>query len=838
MPKPEIAATRVRAALRPGLFVLLLAALSLSLHLWIARSVLVPIDREGRVETVFVSATVGTFAAIAFPACGLLLAVHLTLRRAAGRRAAQPPLFAREDLAYTFPLFCFAASALGLLNLRPELPGALSVWSYLIVDLRWWWTALVLLWVVVGVDRRLQNVLGPWSAKIFDASVVRRWAPELTLVVVVVTWAVAGTPHLRFDGTTIGDEPKYIRYCETFYQGLGFEISQLRPIAELPADFEPRVWHNLLLLAETLPGELRSLASDAVAFSGDPSRRFNRARRVGGFLEGKDGGVYQVYNPGISMLIFPAYYLDRRLGDVEPGSPAQWPAKLVAVNSCFLGIYALWAVIIFRFLRRCAGSDSTAWVATLALTLTLPVAAFPFQFYPELAAGVILSAVAGYILFPDRRASGASFLYGSLAGYLPWLHVRFTILAGILTLAAMVALRRDVRRVLQFLAGCALTLGCYLLYAYRLTGSIMPTAIWVAGGWEASFSWGGAARSSVAYFLDREWGLFAHSPVYLFALPGYWWMARRRPDIVWLSVLALAALLVPAAGHTLHAAGSTPMRLIVAVLPFAATPLVELMARNGRTRLFQVGFGLVFLVSLHNALSYNLHHTKDVGGLVDWSFSGWKAHLLFPGESRQAWQVSAANGGMLVAWIAAVLALLLAPAAIARARERGLTSRLATRRAPSVAGLAIGMAIALGLLGTGVAAISGVSSSPRYRIPPDEAALKAALFLDEIGHCAICVSSSDGRLGTGTLMSELEGLVPSVAMRSRPQDDSQDYREWLRMPGRIREWYIDANGREPADEDVGHYLYLWREKRVAPDEVRRQIFKAASRKTPSAQDER
>ena len=82
--------------------------------------------------------------------------------------------------------------------------------------------------------------------------------------------------------------------------------------------------------------------------------------------------------------MFPAYYLDRQFGTVRSGSAAQWPDELHAVNAFFLFVYVVGAVLIFRFLQRLVQATLVAWIATLALVLTMPVAAFPFQFYPEL----------------------------------------------------------------------------------------------------------------------------------------------------------------------------------------------------------------------------------------------------------------------------------------------------------------------------------------------------------------------------------------------------------------------------------------------------------------------
>lgn len=754
------------AATRPGLYVLGLGALSLSLHLWLARSLLLPLPDAAGIEYVFVSATLGTFATILVIVGAAVCAGHALLRRTA-RLDDQPPLFAMADVAYAWPLAGFAASAAALLALVPALADRLSVWLYLLIDLRWWWTALLLAWIAARVDARLAGALRR-RARVRLPAVLQRRLPEAGLVALAVVWAVAGTPQVRFSADTHGDEPKYLRYCENFYQGRGFDISALRPVAELPAGFRPRVWRNVSMLATLLPRELRSLAGDIRAFLADPGRRFNRAqtRWKEGFLVGKEGGIYQLHAPGLSFVMFPAYYVDRRFVGAVPNGDEHWPSALPTVNGLLLALYATWTLLIFRFLTACVEKRAVAWITTAALVLTLPVAAFPFQFYPEIAAGALTFAVAGHVLFPSTGTARRSFVFGVLAGYLPWLHVRFSALAAVLILTAIVVLRRAPRRLLGFLGGTAVPLAALSLYAYRLTGSILPSAMYHAGTESSFFGWEAVARTSLAYLLDREWGLFAHSPIYLLALPGYWWMLRRLPAVAGLGALALAAVLLPSSGHSLLMGATTPLRTIVAVLPLAAVPLAELLARRGRSRLVQVTFGLLFVLSAHNALAYNLHHQKHIGPLTDSSASGWKVNLLLPENSRRAWQVSGANGALLVGWSVALIALVAAPALLRRPRERHgaepATPLRASAGGPRLALVIVGL---LGALGTAVSAATGTWTKAAFLTPPVEAAFRMAAMLDRIQHCAICATSNAGRIGTRTLLARLEAVGPDVVLR-------------------------------------------------------------------------
>jgi hypothetical protein len=800
------------------------AAASVACHAWLWRGVFVPIRLSTSVEYVFISSTGAALAWIASSTVVALVALHLLVHRVAARAGARRPLLSWSDVSYVRPLWCFAATALALLNLvRPRLPW-LSVLSYAIVDLRWWWTALVVLWLARTMDVRLGQ---PWSRRLapFREMAARsRRLPEVTIAVIAVGWSWFGTPILRDDGATAGDEPKYVRYCENWYQGRGFDISGIKPIAELPADFSSHLWSNVVLVAQVTPGELRGMASDALAFLRHPSRDFNRARhRDGGFLDGKAGGMYQVHNPGVSLLMLPAYYVDRTITPVQPGSPAQWPAHLHTVNAFFLGVYAAWAILMYRVMRRSGAGAGVAWLVALASTLTLPAAAFPFQYYPELAAGLCIAAVGAHILFGSEARPWRSLGFGLITGYLLWLHVRFAGEAVALAGVAIVLWRGQWRRVSMFLAGMAIPMALFSLYAYRISGSAIPGALWMAEGSEANFNLIGMVKNSVGYLFDREWGLFAHSPVLLLALPGYWRLARERPRVLLVCAVIFLALLLPSAGKTL--VQTTPMRLITAAIPFGALPMIAVL--RGANRRVWLIFALLAIVSLDNALAYNLHHYRHGDTLVDWSFSGWKVNLLFPQESRRPWTISPANGALLVAWMLIGAALVAWPILAERRRERPrATAGEPGPRSPVVHAFAI--AALFVALGTATSAVTHDWTGARFLPPPEEAAQQAALMVDELGECTICIASPYGRVSARRITAALETVDPAVANRQR-RGEQRAYDEWLAMPGRIRGWYLEANGHEPGPSDIGHHLYQWREEHVAPAEIRRRIFAAAGK---------
>ena len=611
---------------------------------------------------------------------------------------------------------------------------------------------------------------------------------------------------------------------------MGWRFSSLRPIAELPPDFQPRFGRNFALVASTLPGELSALVSDARLFISNPSHKFARSLKTRGFIKGKTGGEYQVHQPGLSVLMLPAYYIDRQITPVEPGSAAQWPSRLRAVNTFFLLLYLTWIVLIFRFLRQLVPHAWAAWLTALTIGLTMPVAAFPFQFYPEVAGGVLLCAIAGHLMFPKRNTPAAAFLVGLLTGYLPWLHVRFSALAAVLLVTGVIKMRRDSRRLAGFVSGFAIPAIFLALYAYRLTGSVLPSAVWNEEDGDSVLSLLGALRGSVAYLIDSQWGLFAHSPVYLLALPGYWLLFKQRRDAAWLCALVLLSVLLPSAAHSLHGAATTPNRLIVGVVPFAVIPIAVMIAHYARSRVFWAAFGILVLLSLQSALAYNWWHLKHVGRMIDHSFSGWKVNLLFPFYSRTPW-MRTANGWLYIVWVGVLLAALFGPALLSRARERGWKLHGPRWRPASLPQAMLAMVLLVALLGTTVAAATGVWERDDYREPAVATARRAARLLSETGDCVLCLSSVRGRLATEQALAALV-LIDPQGEGASARGAAHEYDEWLQMPGRIRTWYVEANGHEPSNEDIGHYLFQWREENTDQEEIRRRVFRAAQKPAP------
>lgn len=766
------------------------ATLLVALNLWLAAAVFEPVAASlGRVDYVFVSASFGRLAA-SVAAVGAIL---VGLRALAGRW----PCVAAPDGCQVRALGWSALSLVPLLTLVSPLARGLPALNYVLHDLRGFWWLLILGVVLLrlrpapatevfaaeaAVGRTGDTDLRGHGTSQFARRIVRVF-PTAALVAIPLVLVVAFTPHLRFSGTLHGDEPKYLRFCENFFQGFGFDVSRKQPLAER-ADDRPRVLDNLRLLLRAVPEELGLLLADAgrVAGASASPRLRSKEPSPSMFFEGKHPGtVYQLHNPGLSFLLFPGYYLDRRLTGSGVGYHGEFPAEMPALHATLLALYAAYGVALYALLTAWGASRPHAWLLAVLGTLMLPASAFAFQIYPEVPAGVVTFLVVRRLLTgagAQRRL--ADFSHGVLASFLPWLHVRLIVVTLIAMLWTLADPRYVRRARLWFVMGVLAGLSALALYTYRLTGSLLPNATYGAG---PPLSLSRVMHGLPAFAIDRVWGLFPHAPLYLLALPGLLLAWRRRPAAVWLVGLIITAVVVPAAGHGFWAGGSTPGRYLVAVAPLLLLFVAETVSAWSARRLFSATFITLAVVSLDTALRYGLHHVKERGPLVAKGFSGWRINLLFPSTGTEAWTTTSADIGLLAAWLAVAFLLIGLPLRLGAQPEAGAASVFPRIDLRAVAGCLL----ALACLGEVGARATGVGRAIEYLMPAREARERALARFAELPACVMCYSSAVGLAEpTVALGNDLASVdvqfrrgIPragdAVQLRVRPRSRSGEY---------------------------------------------------------------
>jgi len=589
---------------------------------WMASGSFVSLPRDPtHVEYLFLSASWTRLAICIVLACALVEWVR------------------RQQRSYAPAYLLAALDPLALLAFVPAFAAIAGPLVFVGIDLRWWRVAAATLYILYSEVRRRRPGVVAFARR------VPLPALDAGIFAIAIVFAVTTNTLLRFSNHLHGDEPKYVRYCENLYQGNGFDLTDFKPAADL-GGAPSHLLRNVSHVAETLRLEARRIGRDAREFQRDPSAfEFNRARfSEGWFVYSKRGRLYQVHTPGVSLLLLPFYYVDRQfLSGDETTTDGQFAGRLWATNGFFLVIYAVFAVVIFRFLRNSCGVDWLAWTVAVIAVVTIPIAAFAFQLYPETTAGAFAIATVNFIAFGRREEIARSLLapvwYGALAGYLPWLHVRFLGVAAVLLVWGLIALRSDRRSAVVFAAAWTIVVAALCFHAYHITGSFMPTALYTTEGGPLALSVARIPWGLRGFVFDRSYGLFSYSPWYCIALAGLVPFARRQPMMTGFVAIMLVVLAVPSAAHSWHAAGGSPLRHLVALVPLALLPLCEAARRFGGRPIFWTVFAALAVLSVQNAVAYNRLHYKPVGAMLDESVSGWKINLLFPDikEEQPLW---------------------------------------------------------------------------------------------------------------------------------------------------------------------------------------------------------
>ena len=718
---------------------LLAAAVSGIVFAAIVSSTFVPLRDSADIDYLFAWPGTLRLTVAAGIAAGTIVALF-ALVVALARRRSQSARELALDGRWLAPL---AGPGLVIIGILPAVPGIgqhAAPLAYFFYDLRWWWIAVLTGWTLLNahplVGSPLERLVIAWT----------RWSPAARLLTMdavvfvgVMAWATVTTPNLRFSGVLHGDEPKYIRYCEVWYQGGGLDISSKELFADQPLDSSPHLVTSLGRLPRAIVEETGVLLTDLSQYVVHPlTFRWNRATGGNGFVKGKHGGIYEIYQPGLSAVLFPGYFVDRYLLGLHPGYQGEFPDELVMTNVMMLLVFGFCGVALFRLLRILLVSDALALLWSAVGVIMLPAGAFAFQFYPELVALLILLVVSNFLLarVPSARPVHA-FAAGAACGSLGWLHPRFLLLSLALAAIGFIRARSGVRR--AFVASYCLVLLSVMGFDYRVTGSWLPTARWDTANTEGTLNPSFVPMNLVGYLFHRTWGLFPHAPLLIAATPGLLVLWRRAPRLV-IALLAFAlCLFVPAAAHTLAAASGTPGRLVLAVVPLFIWPVAVVARRFWSSGIVRSALIVLLMLSMDAALSYNWTHQKPFGPIRGASMSGWKPNLMFPNVDVDLSTWAASSVIVLAMFVLMIAALSIAAWRRSGSPERSSDETRSTSRWMAVLPIAVAPTIFVALT-----AMMGGWYRDEYLLNDGDARRAVARALVSVDRCRVCFTSREG----------------------------------------------------------------------------------------------
>ena len=271
-------------------------------------------------------------------------------------------------------------------------------------------------------------------------------------------------------------------------------------------------------------------------------------------VRGRHGEIYSLHAVGLSLLILPAYALG--------GYPAA---------SFFM---ALLAALLAREVRETARdwgcADGPAEAAGWTVALAPPLVHYAGLVFTEVPAAlaVAIALRRGRDLAAARRVD--LILVGLAVAALPWLNVRYAVLAAVLLVFVLAG--RPAWRSAAFIVGLvALSALALALYHDVLYGFLDPRRVY---GRRPEVSLATLPEGIPGLLLDQEFGLLVYAPVYALAAPGLVLLARRhRCAALACGALVVATLLTAGAWPMWRGGWNPPARFLLPVVPALALGL-------------------------------------------------------------------------------------------------------------------------------------------------------------------------------------------------------------------------------------------------------------------------
>jgi len=381
-------------------------------------------------------------------------------------------------------------------------------------------TAPVLLLVLAGA--RLPGVAAlagpPIAVLVIAGSLLAvaaappRWAGAAFLPVIALVYGLAAA-RVQVQVGPEGDEPHYLMVADSLLRD-----------------------HDLSLERDYAEGRYRDFHPAPLA----PHYR----------VRGRDGAIYSLHALGLSLLILPAY-----------------AAASYAGASYFMALLGVWLASEIRALLRAwigEDADGAAWI----VALSPPLVHYAGLVFTEIPAALILTLA----LRHGRAAVSArtAFLAGTALAFLPWLNVRYAILAAALLAFALAA--RPVPKVVgAWTLPSLISAVALALFHFHLYGFFDPRRVY---GRRPELSLSGLPTGLPGLLFDQEFGLLAYAPVFVLAVPGLvaLWRHSRRLAVIVL-VLVLSVVSVAGAWPMWRGGFNPPARFLVPVVPALALAL-------------------------------------------------------------------------------------------------------------------------------------------------------------------------------------------------------------------------------------------------------------------------
>jgi hypothetical protein len=288
---------------------------------------------------------------------------------------------------------------------------------------------------------------------------------------------------------------------------------------------------------------------------------------------------------------------------------------------------------------------------------------YTFLIFPEFVAGLLTiyafrrarldQVAAPFTANGVLRMAAVSFCIS----FMPWLHARylpvsFSLFAYLVwrewsarRAAAQTGVTithggRFVARLLALLIPSAVSAALFLAYYKILYGTFLPNygdhaGLGTPADWVVGF---------FGSFLDQQWGLFIHAPVFILAITGLFlmWRLRLKAELVWLAIITVPYAIVIFTYKQWWGEWCPAARYWASLVPLLAVPLGYLLAAPLKRGFFVlygilagIGWAIMALFIHDPHLMYN--HPVGSSHLLEYLAKGEALQPLLPTYFRPEW---------------------------------------------------------------------------------------------------------------------------------------------------------------------------------------------------------
>jgi len=284
---------------------------------------------------------------------------------------------------------------------------------------------------------------------------------------------------------------------------------------------------------------------------------------------GVNGQIYSAHGPGASVLVLPGLAL----------------AGYAGASASIAATTVLAGMLIWSAAWTLTASVAAAWIAWAAIALTTPFFAHAFIVFSD-GPGALGVAAGGWLLVQlamNRPVAHWQFMAAGFAlASLPWLHVRFAVLAaglGLVTGARMVRKPDAVAQLIRLFGIPVVLAVAWFGFFWMIWGTPNPQAPF---GTVMTTEWRNVWSGMAGLLFDQQFGLITTAPIYICAVIGFVRLAAQHPRLAAeLVVVVVPYALLPAAFEAWWGGFGGPARYLAATLPIAALPIAWMWSAGG-----------------------------------------------------------------------------------------------------------------------------------------------------------------------------------------------------------------------------------------------------------------